>query len=476
MNKLLLGTAFIGASLLIGGVAHADTNVYRLYNHNTGEHFYTTSGTEKNANVSAGWTYEGVGWVAPTTSSSPVYRVYNPNAMGGDHYYTKSKYEAQSLVNKGWKWDNNGKAVFYSGGSQAVYVAYNPNAQSGAHNYTESSFEQNSLLNTGWKYGAVAWYGVGAETAKPSTPSTPVTPSQPTVPKVTPPKSSSKPATVDKNLQAVSKTITRTINYKLGTAQIASPVTQKITFTGSKNKVTGATTWSNPNQSFSAVVSPKKSGYVASITTVASKAVTPSSANITVNVTYSLAPLSLSGFQNAVAKDLQTLIMNEITTVNSAASLQKGTDNSRQSDLNNLVQQYSSSPTLVGDFNQLNDWLPTSLGGQYFTTTSYSGGMTAANAQQAAKSLFNSYMAEKKGYEILANATGQTLLYGNTSTTVNGITYSVTGTYGTYPSRVGFYDDLLNNGAYQKGVNCYIAVKFDNSAKKIYAGYCYFGY
>ena len=57
MNKLLLGTAFIGASLLIGGGAHADTNVYRLYNHNTGEHFYTTSGTEKNANVSAGWTY-----------------------------------------------------------------------------------------------------------------------------------------------------------------------------------------------------------------------------------------------------------------------------------------------------------------------------------------------------------------------------------------------------------------------------------
>ncbi|MDM5145705.1 hypothetical protein ICE98_02839 [Lactococcus lactis] len=75
-----------------------------MYNHNTGEHFYTTSGTEKNANVSAGWTYEGVGWIAPTTSSSPVYRVYNPNAMGGDHYYTKSKYEAQSLVNKGWKW------------------------------------------------------------------------------------------------------------------------------------------------------------------------------------------------------------------------------------------------------------------------------------------------------------------------------------------------------------------------------------
>ena len=53
-----------------------------------------------------------------------VYRLYNPNAAGGDHYYTKSKYEAQSLVNKGWKWDNQGKAVFYSGGNLPIYVAY----------------------------------------------------------------------------------------------------------------------------------------------------------------------------------------------------------------------------------------------------------------------------------------------------------------------------------------------------------------
>lgn len=120
MKKILLGTAFVGAGLLFGGVAHADTNVYRLYNHNTGEHFYTTSTTEKNIDVSAGWTYEGLGWTAPTTSSTPVYRVYNLNA------------------------------------------------QSGAHNYTESGFEQNSLLSNGWKYGAIAWYGVAPTTSKPA--------------------------------------------------------------------------------------------------------------------------------------------------------------------------------------------------------------------------------------------------------------------------------------------------------------------
>ena len=134
--------------------------VYRIYNKNTGEHFYTVSLAEKNADVKAGWTYEGVGWQAPAKTSSPVYRVYNPNAKGGDHYYTKSLAEAKSLVKVGWHWDYGGKPVFYSGGNTKVYVAYNPNAQSGAHNYTKNLAEQNQLLRLGWKFGAVAWYGL----------------------------------------------------------------------------------------------------------------------------------------------------------------------------------------------------------------------------------------------------------------------------------------------------------------------------
>ncbi len=103
-----------------------------------------------------GWRYEGIGWLSSSTGS-PVYRVYNPNARGGDHYYTMSKYEAQQLVSKGWRWDNNGGAAFYSNGSKNLYVAYNPNASSGSHNYTTNSYEQDNLLRLGWKYGAVAW-------------------------------------------------------------------------------------------------------------------------------------------------------------------------------------------------------------------------------------------------------------------------------------------------------------------------------
>lgn len=140
-------------------VEERSLNTYRLYNPNTGEHFYTQSVYERDNLIRVGWKNEGIGWKAPT-SGKPIYRLYNPNAKGGDHYYTMSSYEANSLVKAGWKKDNNGKPVFYSGGTVKVYVAYNPNAQSGAHNYTISKFEQDSLLKNGWKYGKVAWYAL----------------------------------------------------------------------------------------------------------------------------------------------------------------------------------------------------------------------------------------------------------------------------------------------------------------------------
>jgi Lyzozyme M1 (1,4-beta-N-acetylmuramidase) len=131
-------------------------DIYRLYNVNTGEHFYTENFYEFQSLSAHGWRYEGIGWKA-SESGTAIYRVYNPNSKGGDHYYTKSKWEAQQLVNKGWRWDNNGSPAFYSSGNTKVYVAYNPNAVSGSHNYTTNVYEQNNLLNHGWKFGSVAW-------------------------------------------------------------------------------------------------------------------------------------------------------------------------------------------------------------------------------------------------------------------------------------------------------------------------------
>lgn len=72
----------------------------RLYNPNSGEHFYTLSTAERDMLTSVGWVFEGVGWTAPATSDRPVYRLYNPNA--GDHHYTLDASERDMLVGLGW--------------------------------------------------------------------------------------------------------------------------------------------------------------------------------------------------------------------------------------------------------------------------------------------------------------------------------------------------------------------------------------
>lgn len=155
-KEIVASLAIAGALTGLGTIqAHAD-DIYRLYNRNTGEHFYTASLAERNHNLEKGWSYEGMAWTS-LEKGQAIYRLYNPNVVGGDHYYTQSQYEGEALVAKGWKWDNEAKAVFYSGGKIKVSVAYNPNAQSGSHNYTTSDFEQQSLLSQGWKFGSIAW-------------------------------------------------------------------------------------------------------------------------------------------------------------------------------------------------------------------------------------------------------------------------------------------------------------------------------
>lgn len=133
--------------------------MYRLYNKYTGEHFYTSSTAERDANVKLGWTYEGVGWTAPKTSATPVYRLYNPYAMGGDHHYTMSLAERNALVKAGWKAEGIG---WYSDDAKGtpLYRQYNPYAVSGTHNYTTSKYENDYLATIGWRAEGIAWYGI----------------------------------------------------------------------------------------------------------------------------------------------------------------------------------------------------------------------------------------------------------------------------------------------------------------------------
>ena len=139
----------------------ADTtgvNMYRIYNPNSEEHFYTKNASEKDGLVTIGWKDEGIGWIAPEKSNTPVYRLYNPNS--GDHHYTMNKNERDSLIVAGWNDEGIG---WYSDDNKTVplYREYNPNVVTGTHNYTADKAEHDSLVKAGWKDENIGWYAIG---------------------------------------------------------------------------------------------------------------------------------------------------------------------------------------------------------------------------------------------------------------------------------------------------------------------------
>ena len=133
------------------------TPMYRLYNPNSGEHFYTGSVQERDVLISVGWNYEGIAWNAPTKHGAPVYRLYNPN--NGDHHYTMSIEERDMLVEVGWQYEG----VAWNSASASnipMYRLYNPNADCGSHHYTGSEEERDMLVGVGWIYEGIGWYGM----------------------------------------------------------------------------------------------------------------------------------------------------------------------------------------------------------------------------------------------------------------------------------------------------------------------------
>lgn len=129
-------------------------DMHRLYNPNSGEHFYTSNVNEKNHLTNVGWNYEGISWKAPE-KGDPVYRLYNPNA--GDHHYTMNANERDHLVNVGWNYEGIG---WYSDTQKAVPIfrVYNPNAVAGSHHYSANYAEIQHLVSVGWRYEGIGWY------------------------------------------------------------------------------------------------------------------------------------------------------------------------------------------------------------------------------------------------------------------------------------------------------------------------------
>ncbi|MDO4622711.1 MAG: hypothetical protein Q4B22_07140 [Eubacteriales bacterium] len=155
---MLTAAVVVGVNLGANTVSadSADTvTMYRMYNPNSGEHFYTGNVNEKESLLNIGWWCEGTGWIGPKSSNTPVYRMYNPNA--GDHHYTTNARERDHLVSVGWNYEGIG---WYSADKNKipVYREYNPNAVTGAHNYTTSASEDKWLESVGWSREGIGWY------------------------------------------------------------------------------------------------------------------------------------------------------------------------------------------------------------------------------------------------------------------------------------------------------------------------------
>jgi len=134
-------------------------DMFRMYDPNSGEHFYTGSEEEKNNLIAAGWNYEGVGFTFPLTTGDPVHRLYDP--VYGEHLYTMDVEEMNELLAAGWNYEG---IAFNSGFENEVpqYRLHNPNATRGAYHFTASLEERDFLISLGWEYQGIGWYSLGA--------------------------------------------------------------------------------------------------------------------------------------------------------------------------------------------------------------------------------------------------------------------------------------------------------------------------
>ena len=133
-------------------------DMYRMYDPNAGEHFYTGSEEERDNLVAAGWNYEGIGFTFPLTTGDSVHRLYDP--VTGEHLYTMDVEEMNMLLAQGWNYEG---VAFNSGFENEVpqYRLHNPNATRGAYHFTASEEEKANLIAAGWEYQGIGWYSMG---------------------------------------------------------------------------------------------------------------------------------------------------------------------------------------------------------------------------------------------------------------------------------------------------------------------------
>ena len=147
-----------------------DTPLYRVYNPNNGDHYFTTDKTEASHLVDLGWKAEGapskvvsnryntvfvgkndkgedVNVAVSANLGTQIWSAYNPNT--GEHLLVVEG-EADALAKVGWVKETPAKFYTAQNGSAAVVRVYNPNTTGPAHLYTNAS-EAKGLAKIGWK-------------------------------------------------------------------------------------------------------------------------------------------------------------------------------------------------------------------------------------------------------------------------------------------------------------------------------------
>jgi len=130
-----------------------------------GEHLFTKDQDEISWLASLPtWNSEGVAWTAPVSSSTSVWRCYNPNS--GEHLYVDEGY-ADYLAGSGW---NKEKVAFYSDDEMGVpvYRLWNGTDGVGSHHFTTDEGEVEWLVGQGWTAEDVAFFGVKEDVVEPA--------------------------------------------------------------------------------------------------------------------------------------------------------------------------------------------------------------------------------------------------------------------------------------------------------------------
>lgn len=120
-------------------------NVYRLYNRNTSDHYFTIDVIERNTLISHGWVDEGVAFSVTSDASIPVYSYYNSKT--GCHVFSTNDSEKDTLIAKGYEYEKE-RFKLDSDGNVNIYRLRNKSNDK--YHLTIDLDEYSRLTRSGW--------------------------------------------------------------------------------------------------------------------------------------------------------------------------------------------------------------------------------------------------------------------------------------------------------------------------------------